>query len=493
MIKMIIIDDEAYACDLFTEIMDWKELGFSIEGVFYTSRSAMKFLKNNFVDVVFTDIKMPEFSGIEIAEFCRKIHPKTKFVFISAHRNFNFAQKALQLSVIDYIVKPIVYGQLEACITHIKELMNKSSITPNFIDTELSLYRQQFFCDYISDIAHDDTDSEYIFNRMKIDISTLEYQCGIVEIKISNFESKVLSGWNYQQDEIYTAIRQMLPSETEDYYFILISKLYNRMQFLMLLKNERLMFDTVFEAFVRMFNDDASKCIGTNVEFSVKKQAKRLKELYGIMSLKQLTSKKVESIFSQLICGDTKEAKINIASIFKIYSDDFSEVKYFCEELIRRLNEAQIIAQVKTEDVKECDLEGLKKIIDKYVVLCENKTAETKKVTNEIILKAIEYINENFNKDISLDDVASHVALNPRYFCTYFKKNMGESFVDYLIKVRIENAKKIIDENDDMKTSLLYEYVGYKSAPYFYKIFKSYTGMTPSEYKAREAEEESEE
>lgn len=103
-------------------------------------------------------------------------------------------------------------------------------------------------------------------------------------------------------------------------------------------------------------------------------------------------------------------------------------------------------------------------------------------VNDKVIEKAVNYIEENYQKDISLDDIANHVALSKIYFCTYYKQHTGESFTSTLNRIRIEKAKKLLLQSD-IKVSSLHELVGYKSLRYFYRVFKEHTGLTPNEYR----------
>ena len=98
------------------------------------------------------------------------------------------------------------------------------------------------------------------------------------------------------------------------------------------------------------------------------------------------------------------------------------------------------------------------------------------------IEQAIAYINENFEKDITLEKVASHVSLSKVYFSSLFKSNTGENFTGYLNRIRIEKAIELLKNTNRKITAIAFE-VGYQSIPHFYKIFSKYTGCTPVKYK----------
>lgn len=100
-----------------------------------------------------------------------------------------------------------------------------------------------------------------------------------------------------------------------------------------------------------------------------------------------------------------------------------------------------------------------------------------------VIGNAKEYINNCYNREIGLDDVAAFVQLSPAYFSRLFKQETGENFIDYLIKVRMEHGKRLL-ETTTHKTYEISQMVGYKKSKYFSKLFKKYSGYTATEYRS---------
>ena len=93
-------------------------------------------------------------------------------------------------------------------------------------------------------------------------------------------------------------------------------------------------------------------------------------------------------------------------------------------------------------------------------------------------------IQENYNKDISLDDVSGIVNISPYYFSKIFKEETGENFIEYLTRIRIEKAKEFLVQPDvSIKEAGIRS--GYTDPNYFSRIFKKQTDITPSEYKTR--------
>lgn len=104
------------------------------------------------------------------------------------------------------------------------------------------------------------------------------------------------------------------------------------------------------------------------------------------------------------------------------------------------------------------------------------------KVLTLNVKKTVEYINKHFNENITLNDMAEQNKISPYYLSRIFTKETGKNFVEYLNTIRIEKAKSLLLE-DKYKYYEIAEMVGISDSHYFSKIFKKYTGFTPSQFK----------
>ena len=98
--------------------------------------------------------------------------------------------------------------------------------------------------------------------------------------------------------------------------------------------------------------------------------------------------------------------------------------------------------------------------------------------------KSIVYLNENYNKDISLAVISNYASLNYSYFSQLFKEYTGENFINYLRRLRIEKAKKLLSDGE-YRINEVSKMVGYVDSKQFTKIFRKLTGVSPSEYKEK--------
>jgi two-component system response regulator YesN len=101
-----------------------------------------------------------------------------------------------------------------------------------------------------------------------------------------------------------------------------------------------------------------------------------------------------------------------------------------------------------------------------------------------VIEYAKDYLQENYARNTSLEDISRMVSISPNYFSKLFKDETGKNFIDYLTLLRIEKAKELLRNGNTYNKEVCFQ-VGYSDPNYFSRIFKKIVGMTPTEYKAR--------
>lgn len=146
--------------------------------------------------------------------------------------------------------------------------------------------------------------------------------------------------------------------------------------------------------------------------------------------------------------------------------------------LFRQIIQELQLKRVNFEDLLSMTLRQIFLIINRYI-LEENNYG--KAILDEI-KQATNYFNENYNKTIIIDDYAKEHAMTANWFTQSFKKVTNFTPMQYIISLRISNAMNLI-ENTDYNITQVAEAVGYDNSMYFSRLFKKYTGMSPTEYK----------
>lgn len=120
MIRVVIVDDQELVLQGLSGLLDWESLGFAIVGRFTSAQKALGFIRKEKPDVVMTDIRMPDMSGLELIENLIAAGQRPEFVLISAYRDFEAAKEAIRLGVSRYIVKPFERDEVLATLEDIR-------------------------------------------------------------------------------------------------------------------------------------------------------------------------------------------------------------------------------------------------------------------------------------------------------------------------------------------------------------------------------------
>ena len=137
-------------------------------------------------------------------------------------------------------------------------------------------------------------------------------------------------------------------------------------------------------------------------------------------------------------------------------------------------------------DVLRCaDYTALREwFLRKLEEVCRKIATKREEQSGSVVSKAKMYINQNFSRDLTLDDVSKSVNISPYYFSKLFKEESGENFIEYLTKVRIAYGKELL-KNQELSIKEICIMSGYSDPNYFSRIFKKHESVTPSEYRER--------
>ena len=138
------------------------------------------------------------------------------------------------------------------------------------------------------------------------------------------------------------------------------------------------------------------------------------------------------------------------------------------------------------KEIQSCrDYEELRQwFLDKTEAVCTGMATSGSRESESVVAKAKAYIDQNYQKDISLDDVSRMVDISPYYFSKLFKQEQGENFIEYLTRTRMQKARQLL-KNPGLSIKEICSMCGYSDSNYFSRVFKKYEGVTPSEYRER--------
>lgn len=125
MYRMVIVDDDVNAIHSLHHDFPWEQYGFSVAAEFENGLSALEWLKKNPIDVILCDIKMPGLNGIELARFLHEEKRKEILILISGYKDFEYAQKAIEYKVRNYLIKPVTFREMQRVMEGLKNELDQ--------------------------------------------------------------------------------------------------------------------------------------------------------------------------------------------------------------------------------------------------------------------------------------------------------------------------------------------------------------------------------
>lgn len=446
MYRLLIADDEA----LEREGIEWivnRMMPDTFEIIHAENgRIAIQKAEQYHPHIVMMDVRMPGIQGLEALREIKARSPQVKMVLVTAYEQFEYAKEALSLGVKEYLVKP---ARREQIVSLLQRLLDEISEEQNKRDKELEL-RDKFFqlmplveaeiaLDFMSEQIN-----EFEINQLaELSGIAIEKGCGIV-LAVPEIAGK---------KQLYSVIKNLAQDIIKDQYgYVVSSMVHNHMVIFFL--GETQLADQVIE-------EEAWR-VGTKL------------------------TEELRSQHQTIISAGIGSVHTGIEGIRRSYYEAVFASTYENRwGSLHRFKDLNVAGDHSLPNGSEQLSPGASTSLSSYVRFAIQQIREEREQrTSNMIDKATAYIRERFHEDISLEDAADHVHLNPYYFSKVFKQQTGETFIDYVTRLRIEKAKALMAKQELSLKEVCYQ-VGYNDPNYFSRVFKKVTGMTPTEYRAQ--------
>lgn len=510
--KVLIVDDEFLVRLGLKTTIDWESHGYVIAGEASNGKEALELFDKINPDILLTDIKMPIMDGFQLIEEIRKKKKNTQVVILSHYDEFSYAQKALRMGALQYILKSEMNEANLIDLLHnlqsdSKEEVRASSQKQNSCEEYLM---EQLFGKAADDDLTPSTltlpkkdlfpEAFHVILKGFCDTSMLTEDSGamlsdtVKSLLDSTFDGAITSSSYYKKQFYFTTILQPQSHNSG-------REAWTSDRARQLIRNIRQYFDVVVqigisrggmpERFPEMLHEAekarkscffTSDGIGIYGEFATggKDQVK--------VSHTKL-SVAIEENKHDALMGYIREVFENIRlqtdyAIFKSAFIDFLAIaKSICE--VYHLGQAPSLPETKfsydTVNAIPFIETAQKYVEDLYLAIADAK--ETHEPSYSSAVRAcIGYIKKHYNENISLTDAATASDISSSYLSLIFKQETGVNFSNYLTEFRVEQAKKML-AGTNRKIYEIAEDVGFSSPYYFSKVFKEVTGLTCKEYK----------
>lgn len=521
MFRAIIIDDEQNICNLIQILGDWDALSIEVEAIFCDSEDALSFILLHKPEIVITDIKMPVYDGLELIERTRAAGLDSAFIIISGYRHFEYAHKAMQFGIVDYLLKPVNEDELNKTLRKICQSLTDKQRE----DTEKATYHDliaekctgchsallrdleddNLTADNLDDFNHTYlTDFTYDHFRVvllntsvpQLHISNTSFQCKIEDIAQTIFAEYSFPVSVPDPKGIFCFINY--PASKSSVIFNDISRFFSHISAL----------SDIYGSFSLSFGvgDEVVSFLQLRNSYLASIEYEKTKLLLGwdrILSYLPscLTDRKIsqpsltENDFKNFFIYLESHNTDMIRQWFENWKSSlgrngFSDI----QELF--LNRSRILALTEKvfpeyKDNSEITVltdcarnipDFLNKLQKHILTIVEDKISENTQLELLPIRRAKEYVKSHYALPITLEEVADFVKYNPSYLSTAFKKHTGQNFSEYLSEVRMEEAKLLL-RTSQLSIMEISEKIGYSDSKYFRKLFKKLTGIKPSDYR----------
>ena len=524
MLRVLLVDDEPFIVQGLTVLVDWQAEGYEIVATAADGREALEYLRENQVDLIVADIKMPLMTGIELLEKIRKEEiSDAYFVILSGYSDFGYAQQAIRYRCMDYVLKPVEKEQLLEILRKVASMSESQRIN----EQNNQKFEQAYFARNVIALLygkHDEMNLEYVKNHMRlsegiryIDIELCmpkemdEYEDGELRLLQRKLYQSCLD--LLKEDEGHCIFDVSSDDKRYDIGFIYCDYMAN-MQGV----TEREYLEGFLKSIEAVLGHPIRMMVGKRVA-DIAAVAKSYSAARALISLeafrekktiyyyedemqvsqggivlcknsldglihsieqndKILIRKKVEELYEEMkqmgVAGDTVNLNINYL-LFQLI--------HLATEQDDCLNQEEILHHISESSFEEGIMRGSRAHLSRFALEYADYLAQLRKNVSRGVLAEVEReVRENYAANLTLRELSQKYYVNSAYLGQLFRKKHGESFKDYLNNYRIEQAAQKLLRTDD-KIYQIAQDVGYKDLDYFINRFITAKGCTPAKFR----------
>jgi two-component system response regulator YesN len=532
MYKVILVDDDYPVLEFLSEAIDWEQLGLTLQGVFENGLNAWEHAQIEMPDILITDIGMPKMDGLELIRRMKEKKPNLRAGILSCHSEFHYAQQALKLHVQDYLLKETLDPEdLQKLLAQfVESLLAEQSIQvqqtklQHIVDRNKEIMKDKFFSNTIQQPILDMDQWKAEAETFGLHLNRSAYLPVIGFINSYRPALQRFVSGDILQFAIDNVMEEMIRSEAplsvhfaygtkESFYLHPVApglkvngydeaaNLLQRVQTALkksLKINVSFMIGDIYHQPHELKQGLIRLIANTDQRFYMEESAivKYREVTFGQEDLFSWYDQACEQ-FRTLMMEKDKDAVIPTVSYWiallqqhRFAPDTIKDwVLKLLLDLKLKLQSMQQFRSIYTVDIMHqeiVEIDSLAELkhwlIDYFhsVLSVVGDILDSSKRSE--VMDARQYVSMHLNKRISLEEVAEHLHLNPSYFSRLFKKETGETFIEFVTRLKISRAKELLDQTNQSAGKIC-ELLGYDNQSYFIKLFKANVGVTPIEYR----------
>ncbi|MEK3672190.1 response regulator [Paenibacillus sp. FSL R10-2771] len=505
MINILVVDDQKQIRDGLQAML--RQFPLQLDHIYsaVSGIEALELLRQHSIQLVITDIRMPDMDGLELMAQTKEERIKVDYLIISGYSDFAYAQKAIELGAKGYLLKPVKREDLQSSVEHVwQEIQTRMSLSRNLeqlsrraMETDRKELRM-----YMQGAAGDETwidateqQSAELWSSYRLCL--LREELWINQPGASSSHSIESIAYRVygrhgciclqHRPHLILAVDAavdpgIFPAALQTEQMEAITALTSPQHGLRELPGS---YTLVLELYRHSFLFPDKRCLlPAHIERLEQQWELPYEELYALF---QLTGTKNSGRITQ-----------GISSLFHKDVLQRYHIRYtqqLCRAVVQMMEEYErVIRPYMGEEA--LDLDSLRNLFDypgirDYIQALQQQLLRLNQFYYEYkcsyrnsqdLNEAIRFIHENYHKPLDLAMVSNHVSLNYAYFSNQFKKNIGKGFAEYLRDVRLDKARRLLAETDH-KIVEITSMVGYESYKSFTRAFRDVMHMQPTEYR----------
>lgn len=510
-ISVMIVEDERLTLEDMLTIIDWEKCGCKVIATAFNGRQGLKKFREYKPQLIFTDIRMPFMDGIEMISEIRKEDSKVSIVLLTAYEDFGYAKAAISLGITEYMMKNEITEHTLVSLLRRLNLTITRENQRNKIVTDRML--EQFFLsgelaenpdmeDYLKKpfsviLVEQDLPismngerpaAEIVIPRAKIAhaLSCYDYGEWRLEAITSLSGGQIVLALNIENgikmpnrmllqrsgEKIHCEVQKMMGCSFSVYVFSARTSLYELKRYCD--ENKHLFLEKYFKG---------SGAIHILEYPFPKSEIQEDKEICVCPEeVTQLRGEEAIEDYFEKICQGITESK-NYDQLLSVSRDFY----YILQKHLRRAGGRVLYEKLSQEENWQRWVDAEKIFFWFQEQFCRLDTFRKQEGHySKPISDVIEYIYLNYqNPDLSLNTIAEHVHLSAGYLSGAFKREVGDTLKNFITDVRIEAAKRMMENGNYRIYEIGYQ-VGYHSSQYFSQVFYKKVGMLPTEYRKKE-------
>ncbi|WP_337098919.1 response regulator [Paenibacillus sp. YIM B09110] len=517
----LLVDDEELDLYGLRHFIPWEQLGIAVSASVNSGYAAMSVLEREQIDILVTDIRMPNMSGLELAKKAKTLWPDLRIIFVSGVEDFHYAREALALNAVSYVLKPVDDDELTRTIEQVKDSLDtaRENVRMESVYKELApMARKQWLLDALEGMSlSSEAGFEYERNA---ELSKLPGKIAVLEIDDVAWKLSKLS--DMEREKLLSDCLEYLAEQAKIAGVANCCRIAPHRMACILENADDASYEWLTSAIIGLSErHPVTATAGVGELFEAYADMKRsYKE-----ALKALSCKWFEGKNRVIELGRIEHAELEHARHVDIGLDTLFEALSRCDALsieeeaggvfsfVRRLDSKQDVdnflarALFKLElyleglnvdfqdhwgkaadhweaitsyetiaDVQEWFISKLKAISDVLLVKKQRKN-------RQLIEKVMAFVESRVGEQLTtLRDVSDHFSYSHNYMGQLFREETGRSFTDFIIHVRLEKACELL-KHSSLKIYEISDHVGYSNLTYFSKQFKESFGLSPGEYR----------